>query len=265
MPFLDTLLHNSTMPLLTAFLLGLMTIFSPCPFCSNITAIGFIGKDVSNRRAVLLNGFMYVVGKMVVYTVLSLIFLLGAQIEGVQHFFETYGEPVLGPFLIVCGLFMLIGGHHEQHHDHEHNHGLAHKIEHLATTSYRVPDWLWAFVLGVVFSLAFCPYSGVMFFGMLVPLTMAQPLAWSWLMPVLFGLGTGLPVIIIAWILSYSMMGIGKLNNRIRQIEVWLRTVCAVLFIGMGIYLCVAIFGGHHHHDHDRHSEAVECVEGHTH
>lgn len=251
------------MPLLTALLLGLMTIFSPCPFCSNITAIGFIGKDVRNRRKVLLNGLMYVLGKVSAYTVLSLVFVLGAQIEGIQHFFETYGEPVLGPFLILCGLFMLIGGHHEHHHDHEHNHGLTHRMERLSARRRRLPEWLWAFVLGVVFSLAFCPYSGVMFFGMLVPLTMAQPLAWSWLMPVLFGLGTGLPVIVVAWLLSYSVMGIGKVNNNIRQFEVWLRRGCAVLFIGMGIYLCVTIFGGAHEHEHHHEHMGTECCTEH--
>ncbi len=259
---LETLLHNSTMPLLTAFLLGLMTIISPCPFCSNLTAIGYISKDVTNPRLTLLNGIMYALGKIVIYTALSFVFILGAQIEGIQSFFETYGEPILGPFLILCGLFMLIGGHHEQHHEHEHNHN------HGVGTRFAVsPLWGgrkggWSFVLGVVFSLAFCPYSGVMYFGMLIPMTMSLPIAWSWLMPVIYGLGTGLPVIIIAWLLAYSVMGIGKINKNIQTFELWLRRICAALFVGIGIYLCMSIFGGHHDHcEHDHHDHPhTECT-----
>ncbi len=251
---LETLLHTSTMPILTAFLLGLMTIISPCPFCSNLTAIGYISKDISSRHRILLSGIMYAVGKIFAYTLLSLIFIFGAQIEGIQHFLQTYGEPALGPFLFLCGLFMLIGGHHEQHHDHEHNHGLRARLSRFTRTSN-----LNSLLLGFIFSLAFCPYSGVMYFGMLIPMTIAEPLAWSWLMPVVYGLGTGLPVIIIAWLLAYSALGIGKINHNIQHIEIWLRRICATLFIGIGLYLTISIFGGHHHHDHDH-----DCEHHHT-
>ncbi len=255
---LQTLLDTSTMPLLTAFLLGLMTIISPCPFCSNITAIGYISKDLSARQRILFNGVMYASGKVVAYTALSLIFLLGAQIERVQHFFETYGEPALGPFLILCGLFMLIGGQHEQQHDHEHNHNLRESLNARLKVSplmggRKGGSYHGSFILGIVFSLAFCPYTGVMYFGMLIPLTMAQPLAWSWLMPILFGIGTGLPVLVIAWLLAYSVMGIGKINNNIQKFEICFRRLCALLFVGMGIYLCIHIFGTHHHHDNCTH------------
>ncbi len=254
---LENVLNSSTMPLMTAFIWGLMTIISPCPFCSNITAIGYISKDLTSSRRILMNGIMYALGKVFAYSVLSAIFIFGAQIDGIRHFFEEYGEPILGPFLIICGLFMLIGGHHEEHHDHEHNHGFGHK---LASHGAKVPSWIWSFVLGVVFSLAFCPYSGVIYFGMLIPLTMAQPLAWSWLMPIIFGLGTGLPVLIVAWILAYGAIGIGKLNNNIQKFERWFRLICATLFIGIGIYLCVSIFGGHHEHEHE--SVSIESVSG---
>ncbi len=241
---------STTMPIVTALLLGLMTIISPCPFCSNIAAIGYIGKDVDNKHKVILNGLMYILGKVVAYTVLCLVFIFGAQIDGIQHFFETYGEPLLGPFMIVCGLFILIGGHHEGHHHHDegHPHGLSSRFTRFTGKKRNIPDWLWSFVLGIVFSMAFCPYSGVLFFGMLVPLTMAQPIAWSWTMPVVFGLGTGIPVIIVAWLLSYSIASIGKINHNIQHFEVWFRRICALLFIGIGIYMCISIFGMHHHH-----------------
>lgn len=236
------------MPILSAFLLGLMTIVSPCPFCSNITALGFISKDMSNPRHVLLNGAMYALGKVITYLALSVFFILGAQVEGIQHFLERWGEPILGPFLIVCGLFMLIGGNRESHHEHEHNHGLQTKMAQLGSKNSKLPSWLWSLVLGVLFSLAFCPYSGVMYFGVLIPLTVAQPVVWNWLMPIAYGIGTGLPVLVIAYLLSYSMVGMGKINQRIKHFEIWLRVICALIFIGVGIWLCISIFGVHHHH-----------------
>ncbi len=257
---LETLLHNSTMPLLTAFILGLMTIISPCPFCSNLTAIGYISKDISNRKQTILNGIMYALGKIFTYTVLSLIFIFGAQIEGIQQFLQTYGEPALGPFLILCGLFMLIGGHHEQHHEHNHNHEVRARVA--VSPLWGRQKGGYAFLLGIVFSLAFCPYSGVMYFGMLIPMTMSQPLAWSWLMPIVYGLGTGLPVVIIAWLLAYSITGIGKINHNIQHFELWLRRMCSILFIAIGIYLCIHIFSGHHSHNHDHHQHHphTECT-----
>lgn len=203
---------------------------------------------MSSPRRVILNGIMYALGKVFTYLILSLIFILGAQTERVRTFFEHWGEPLLGPFLIICGLFMLMVGAHETHHKSEHNHGLQNKAALFGNRGGNVPSWLWAFVLGIVFSLAFCPYSGVMYFGMLIPLTMAQSMEWSWLMPVLFGVGTGLPVLVIAWLLSYSMVGIGKINLRIRNFELWLRRICALLFIIIGIWLCVGMFIGQHSH-----------------
>ncbi len=238
----------STMPLLTALLLGLMTIISPCPFCSNIAAISYIGKDVDNKHKVLINGLIYVLGKVVAYTALCAIFIFGAQIEGIQHFFETYGEPLLGPFMIICGIFILVGGHHEHHHGDEHHNKFATRFTQIVSTKHHVPDWIWSFILGVVFSMAFCPYSGVLFFGMLVPLSMAQPVIWSWVMPIIYALGTGIPVIVIAWLLAYSVATIGNIYHNIQHFEVWFRRICAILFIGIGIYLCIGIFGTHHEH-----------------
>lgn len=81
-------------------------------------------------------------------------------------------------------------------------------------------------------------------------------------MPVMFGLGTGLPVIVIAWLLSYSIVGIGKINLRIRHFEIWLRRICAIIFIGMGLWLTISVFAGHdHHHEHEA-TEIRQSAEG---
>lgn len=278
---LDFILHNSTLPLLTAFLLGVMTMLSPCPFCSDVTAISYLSKNVQRKRTLFNNGICYVLGKCFSYTVLAVVFICGAQVEGVRHFFEEYGEPVLGPFLILVGVAIAWAAYHESHETHAHNcdaescsHEHHHKHEHaphkliqrLSSSSHPImSNGLGAFLLGMVFALAFCPYSGLLYFGTLIPLTMLQPVAWSWSMPVMFGLGDALPVMIISFLLSFSIQGIGKINGKLQQIEVWLRRACVVLMIGFGMYLSISIFSGHHHHDHEHesHIHTEHCMEHH--
>jgi len=267
----DFILNNSTFPLLTAFLLGILTMISPCPFCSDVTAISYLSKNLGSIRALFANALCYVLGKCFSYTLLALVFIMGAQIEGVRSFFEHYGEPALGPFLIIVGVAIALFGLHESHHDHsgeahehEHHHEHApHKlISRLSSVNLRpISGPMMSFVLGAVFALAFCPYSGLLYFGTLIPLTMMQPAAWSWLMPVLFGLGDALPVIIIALLLSRGIAGLGKISGNLQHIETWLRRICVIIFIGMGIYMSIGIFGGHHHHEHHEHAEAVVRID----
>ena len=72
MEWLQALLDNSSTPVLTAFLLGLLTAISPCPLATNIAAIGYIGKDIEDRRRVFLSGLLYTAGRIVAYTVWDL-------------------------------------------------------------------------------------------------------------------------------------------------------------------------------------------------
>ena len=103
MEWLQTLLDNSTTPALTAFLLGLLTAVSPCPLATNIAAIGFIGKDIENRRRIFRNGLLYTLGRVVAYTVLGIVLILvlreGSSLFGIQKFIGKYGELILGPAL----------------------------------------------------------------------------------------------------------------------------------------------------------------------
>ena len=111
MEWLNSMLESSTTPVLTAMLLGLLTAISPCPLATNIAAIGYIGKDVENRRRVFWNGILYTLGRVVTYTVLGtvLIALLrkGASVFGLQQGIAQWGGRVLGPALVVVGLLML--------------------------------------------------------------------------------------------------------------------------------------------------------------
>ena len=259
MELLRGLLESTSFPLLTAFLLGLMMTISPCPFCSNLTAIGFIGKDVRSKSAITWNGLLYIAGKMLTYFVLWLIFRIGTDVLHIRHFFETYGEVLLGPFLRVCGVGMLVVVHfHHHHHDEdEHHHTHGRWTDRLVGTAKIGSPW-WSFLLGIVLSLAFCPYSGMIFFGMLVPLSVAESMGW--LLPLVFGFATGLPVLLISWAVAYSVASIGKLHHNIQWVEVWLRRICALIFLVVGIYITVEMWGGGHDHSHHHHCDE-HCTE----
>jgi len=210
--------------------LGLMTAISPCPLATNISAIGFISRDIENRKRVFINGLVYTLGRAISYTALAIILYLGASKMNISMLFQGWGEKLLGPLLIVIGLFMLdiikikFPGLS----------GLTDKIGESSKGSY------WStLLLGMVFALAFCPYSGVLYFAMLIPMTIAS--ASGLYLPVIFAIATGLPVILFAWLLAYAIGNVGKLYNHIKNFELWFRRIVAVLFILVGIYY-VAIF-----------------------
>jgi len=231
MEFLNRLLENSTMPWLSAMVLGLMTAISPCPLTTNITAVGYISKDIENRDRVFINGLLYTFGRAVTYTAIALVIYLGVDQFKFSGFFQRYGEKILGPLLIIIGLFMLdiikvkFPGMS----------GLTSKMQKKTRWGY-----LDVILLGLVFALAFCPYSGVLYFGMLVPMTVAS--ASGLYLPIVFAIATGIPVVIFAWILAYAVSGIGTVYNRVKVFERWFRRIIAVLFIAVGIYYVFRVY-----------------------
>lgn len=228
------MLDNSTTPLVTALLLGLLTALSPCPLATNIAAIGYIGKDIEDRRSVFRKGLLYTLGRVVAYTLLGIVLIgiirSGASMFGVQKFIGTWGELLLGPLLIVIGLLMLFG-----HRLNLPQFGFNGKGEGLA----KKGSW-GAFLLGVLFAMAFCPSSGMFYFGMLIP--MSARATMGYLLSVVFAVATALPVLIVAWILAFSAGEIGKFYGRVKTIERWLSIVVGVVFIIVGIYQTYQIY-----------------------
>ena len=237
--------------ILTALLLGFLMILDPCTLFTSIAAIGYIDKEMQNRRRVLITGGMFVLGKLLTYVLLSIPFVMGAQTAGIHHFIEEWGEPMLSAFMVVCGLFLLFSGHHH----HEHDHGMSKWLQ----TVDEKSSWFWAFMLGIFFAIAFCPHRLVYFFTM-IELAMTLPMTWNWTLPMVFGLGTGLPILILAWLISYSAISAQTLTERMHKFEHWFRYVAAVLFLGYGIFLGIHLWGeedGHHHHgEEESHIEA---------
>jgi cytochrome c biogenesis protein CcdA len=231
MEFLQGILENSQYSILTAFILGLMTAISPCPLATNISAIGFISRDLSDRRRVFLNGLVYTAGRMISYTGLALILYFGASQMDISRIFQGWGEKILGPLLILIGLFMLDVLKIRFP-------GFSRLTERIGAESGG--SYWGSLLLGMVFAMAFCPYSGVLYFAMLIPMTIAS--ASGLYLPAVFALATGLPVILFAWLLAYAVGNVGKLYNQIKTFERWFRRVVAVLFIGVGIYYVIIVF-----------------------
>lgn len=225
MEYLVSLLDNSQFPILSAFLLGLMTAISPCPLATNITAIGYISRDLKDRKRVFLNGVIYTLGRAITYTSIGLIFYFGADQFKISGFMQQWGKKILGPLLIIIGIFMLgiININIP---------GMGKLTEKMNQRQYK--GYLDVLLLGIVFALAFCPYSGVLYFGMLIPITITS--ATGLYLPLVFAIATGLPVLMIAWIIAFSLSNVGKFYNSIKSFELWFRRVVAILFIGVGIY-----------------------------
>lgn len=225
---LQTLLDNSSIPAVTAFLLGLLTALSPCPLATNIAAIGFISKDIESRHKIFRNGLLYTLGRIVSYTLLGslLIYMLqeGSGMFGIQSTVSKLGEWFLAPLLLLIGLFLLVGDKLNLP-----QFGFNGNAEGLA----RRGGW-GAFLIGVLFALAFCPTSGVFFFGMLIP--MASTTAEGHLLPAVFAIATAIPVLIVAWILAFSATRIGTFYGKIKIIQKILYRIVGILFILIGIY-----------------------------
>ena len=229
--FLQGILENTQLPFITAFILGLMTAISPCPLAANITAVGYISKDIDNRKRVFYNGLIYTFGRAVTYTAIGLIFWFGADQFKISGFIQQWGEKILGPILIIIGVFML---------------GIIKinfpgfgKLSDNINKKERKGFWD-VLLLGIVFALAFCPYSGVLYFGMLIPITISS--VSGLYLPLVFAIATGLPVLIIAWLLAFSLSSVGNFYNKLKKFEFWFRRIVAFLFIVAGAYFTVIYF-----------------------
>jgi cytochrome c biogenesis protein CcdA len=226
MDFLQSLLENNNIPILSAFVLGLMTAISPCPLATNITATAFISKNIASKRKVLLSGILYSLGRAFSYTTIGFILFFGASKFHIARFFNQNGEKYLGPLLIIIGLIML----------NVIRLNFFNKINFTDKLSEKFQNkgLLGSFLIGAVFALAFCPYSGALYFGMLIPMTISS--IDGLYLPIIFAFGTGLPVLLFTYLLAFTANSIGPFYTRITKIEKEMRTIAGIVFILTGIY-----------------------------
>lgn len=234
MDILQTWLEGSEVPVLTAFLLGLLTAVSPCPLATNITAIGFISKDIESKDRTFLLGILYTIGRMVAYSLLGalLIWMLrrGFDTFDLQSKVSQWGEMLLSPVLIVMGLVMLFGDRLP----------LSGFGLNASEKSGRLRGAWGSLLLGILFAMAFCPTSGMLYFGMLIP--MSASATGGYALPAVYALATGLPVVIVAWIIAYSIGNIAGFYKKMQVFQKWLNRMVAVLFIIVGIYYAYTFY-----------------------
>jgi cytochrome c biogenesis protein CcdA len=226
MDIINNLIDAYNIPILTAFLIGILTSISPCPLATNITAIAYISKDIKTPRHTLLNGFFYTLGRGISYTVLATLIYFGLSAFQISRIFQGWGDKILGPVLIFIGLIMF--GVIKLNFS-SNNQKLEKLKEYLSSKGY-----IGSISLGMLFALAFCPYSGVLFFGVLIPLVLKSKEAL--LLPPIYALGTGLPVIVFSFLIAFGVKHLSQAFQTVAKVEKLSRFVVASTFIVVGIY-----------------------------
>lgn len=212
---------------LTSLWLGILTSISPCPLAANIAAVSYIGTHVENPRRALWTGLLYLAGRVATYVMVCLIVTLGTlSIPGLSNFLQKYMNNLLGPLFILVGV-VLSGWIPLRLPSLAASEGLQARVA-------RGSFW-GAFVLGVICALAFCPISAALFFGSLIPLAV-QHQSYV-LLPSLYGIGSGLPVLAVGLTIMLGTRSIGTLFSAVTKIERFARIITALIFFVVGIYM----------------------------
>jgi cytochrome c biogenesis protein CcdA len=217
-----------------ALWLGILTSISPCPLATNIVAISYIGKRGDNMRYVALSGLSYALGRTLVYVAIGAILVASVlSVQEIALFLQKYMNQILGPVLILAGMLLLdliklnfAGGNPLEK----------------AAAGIKRDSARGAGLLGVIFALSFCPISAALFFGGLIPLSLKE--GSSFMFPMLYGIGTALPVVLFALLVAFGASYVSRVFDRIRQLEAAARRFTGILFVAVGIFYCLRyIFG----------------------
>ena len=211
----------------SALWFGILTSVSPCPLATNITAISFVGRRTGSPVGILVSGLLYTLGRAIVYIAIAMLLVTSLlSAPTVSLTLQMWMNKLLGPILILVGMVMLgllrirFRGR-----------GMSEQLQ------KRVERWglLGALALGILFALSFCPVSATLFFGSLLPLAVKHESGV--LLPLLYGIGTALPVVVFAVVLAFGARWLGKLFERVTQVERWMRVITGIVFLGVGIYM----------------------------
>lgn len=228
---INEVIANTEFVLLVAFLLGVLTSISPCPLATNIAAIAYISRDIKDPRHTPLSGLAYTLGRIVSYSVLGAgILVIGMNVIDLSLTVQRIHGEILGLIMIAAGLFM-VGIVHFKF-----TLGSGRLTEKLSRTAADL-GLLGAFLIGVIFALAFCPYSAVLFFSGLIPLGLASESGV--ILPAFYGLGTGIPVIIFSVLFYLGVQELNRHVQNVQKIERVLRKAIGVVFVVIGLYYLI--------------------------
>lgn len=210
----------------SALWLGILTSISPCPLATNIAAVSFLSKKITHPLMVFISGLSYTIGRITSYTILGWIIINSLlSIPQVAQFLQKYMIKALGPILIISGLFLL--------------EVVTLKLPSVALSQKQhnklvESGALGAFLLGFIFALAFCPVSAALFFGSLIPLSLNSKAGT--LLPLIYGAGTGLPVLMFAVAIALGVTSMSRWFRWITKLEYHTRRITGVIFILVGLY-----------------------------
>ena len=205
----------------SAFWLGILTSISPCPLAANIAAVSYISRKLEKRNLIL-SSLLYTFGRMAAYFAVSMIIVTSlVSIPSLSNFLQSFMPKIIGPILIVTGMFLLelisidIPGFK----------GLANAQKYGLFAE---------FMLGFVLAMSFCPVSAALFFGSLIPLAVSAQS--KVILPLFYGIGTALPVVIFAFLLTVSAEKMSLWFKKITEIEKWVRKIFGIVLILIGLF-----------------------------
>ncbi len=95
-------------PLISAFLFGLLGTTAPCQLSTNFGALAFLTRRANQRTATLRATLAYIVAKTLVYTAIGLLVLVvGRQVGNAIVPYVVWIRKIIGPLMIVLGLIVL--------------------------------------------------------------------------------------------------------------------------------------------------------------
>jgi cytochrome c-type biogenesis protein len=217
----------------SAVWLGILTSISPCPLATNIAAVSFIGRRVAHPLRALAGGLLYALGRVIAYvSVGALVSWSVLSIPRLSMSLQNYFSLALGPLLVLIGL-MVLGWIPLRWPG-------SGRLQEILGNKAASAGWWGPLLLGIVFALSFCPVSAALFFGSLIPL--AAQYHSSLLLPLLYGLGTALPVMVVAGVLAFSANAVGRVFSSLTQIERWSRIATGAAFVVIGLDLAARAF-----------------------
>jgi len=219
----------SEIPVVAAFSLGLLMAISPCPLATNIAAIAYVSQRAAERRQAAITGALYTLGRILTYSVIGILIIkVGLEIPGLANALQNTGDKIIGPILIAVGIVLLFSNRLRFG-----NSGVLSSLGEKVSRQGMVGG----FLLGILFALAFCPYSAILYFGVLIPLALKS--AGGVGLPTVFAIGTGLPVLIFGLALSFGVSRVSSWFNAITRAQNIIRIVTSWVLIGIGIYYVI--------------------------
>jgi cytochrome c biogenesis protein CcdA len=219
----------ANMPFIYPFVVGVVMAINPCNMGVDLAGIAYVSLKLDNPRGAMLSGAFYTIGRALTYAVFGLlIFAFGTSVADLAPVLQTYENLILGVSLFLIGVVML--GLLKL------NFSLGTEIKPTQGENLSNKGLLGALAMGVASSIALCPCTAVVFFGLMIPLAMeANVIGMSF--PVFFGLGTAIPILAFAILLGMSTKVAQTYLSSIMKYEPFARKIFGAGFAIYGIYL----------------------------